>query len=144
MPSFELRPFDEPDRPAVIALWTAVFGYAAPHNDPAFIIDRKLAFQRELFLVAVSDGESTGGEIVGTVLGGYDGHRGWIYSLAVRPAARRQGIATALVRRMEAMLQSLGCFKINLQVVASNAAVVAFYQQLGYALEDRLSLGKLI
>jgi hypothetical protein len=124
----DIRPFQEADQSSVVALWTAVFGYSAAHNDPLEIIRHKLALQRELFFVAVRDGI-----VVGTVMGGYDGHRGWIYSLAVSPAVRRQGIGAALMNHVEQELERLGCPKINLQVVASNAAVVDFYKKLGYA-----------
>src|SRR5437868_2388989 len=92
----EIRTYREADEPAVVALWSAVFGYAAPHNQPAEIIRCKLREQRELFFVAVLEGR-----VVGTVLGGYDGHRGWVYSLAVDLSVRQQGIGTALMRRLE-------------------------------------------
>ena len=127
------------DENSVIALWKNVFGYATAHNDPAKVIRQKLAFQRELFFVALLDGE-----LVGTVMGGYDGHRGWIYSLAVAPQVRRRGIGTALMKRVEQALAQQGCPKINLQVLASNAATVAFYQELGFAVEERISMGKVV
>jgi ribosomal protein S18 acetylase RimI-like enzyme len=139
LPPLDIRPFQEADAGAVIALWTGVFGYSAPHNEPAKVIRDKLAVQRELFLVALLDGTP-----VGTVLGGYDGHRGWIYSLAVLPGARRRGVGTALVKHVERALARRGCSKINLQVLASNAATVAFYQKLGYAVEERISMGKIL
>jgi ribosomal protein S18 acetylase RimI-like enzyme len=132
-----IRPFDEADEPAVIALWTAVFGYPAPHNQPATVIRCKLAFQRELLFVAVLDGQA-----VGTVMGGYDGHRGWIYSLAVAPNFRRRGIGAALVKHVEQALRDRGCLKINLQVLPANAQAVGFYDSLGYQVEERISMGK--
>jgi hypothetical protein len=138
MLSLEIRPFEECYQPQVVALWTTVFGYTAPHNHPATIIEQKLAFERDLFYVAILDQR-----VVGTVMGGYDGHRGWIYSLAVSPDFRRQGIATVLMRHLENELRRRGATKINLQVVASNAAVVDFYRTLGYTVEERVSMGKL-
>jgi ribosomal protein S18 acetylase RimI-like enzyme len=135
----EIRSYIESDREAVVALWREVFGYSAPHNDPAIVVERKLAVQRELFFVAVVEGE-----LAGTVMGGYDGHRGWIYSLAVAPRFRRHGIGTALMRHVEKALADRGCPKINLQVIASNSAVVAFYRKLGYSVEERVSMGKLL
>jgi ribosomal protein S18 acetylase RimI-like enzyme len=135
----EIRPFHEADESDVIALWKSVFAYPAPHNDPAKIIRDKLAVQRDLFFVAVLDGV-----VAGTVMGGYDGHRGWIYSLAVNPDVRCRGIGTALMRHIEQELAKRGCPKINLQVLPSNAAVVAFYQKLGYAVEERVSMGKVL
>ena len=135
----EIRPFHESDETDVIALWVEVFGYFAPHNDPASIIRHKLAFQRNLFFIARLDGR-----LVGTVMGGYDGRRGWIYSLAVLPEVRHRGIETSLMRQVERELAILGCPKVNLQVLASNAAMVAFCDGLGYPIEKRISLGKLL
>ena len=83
-----------------------------------------------------------GGAVVGTAMGGYDGHRGWVYAVAVGRAHRRAGVGSALLRRLEALLAGRGCLKVNLQVRATNAGVVAFYKQLGYAVEERVSMGK--
>jgi ribosomal protein S18 acetylase RimI-like enzyme len=135
----EIRPFHASDEPAVVALLTAVFGYSSPHNQPEAVIRSKLTIQRELFCVALLDGS-----LVGTIMGGYDGHRGWIYSLAVSPEVRRRGVGAALLRHVEQALRERGCPKINLQVLASNAEVVAFYEKLGYAVEERVSMGKVL
>jgi ribosomal protein S18 acetylase RimI-like enzyme len=134
-----IRPFRETDEPQVVALWKSVFGYAAPHNDPATVIRQKMRVDPDLFLVA-----SVENWVVGTVMGGYDGHRGWIYSLAVDPTHRRRGTATALVRQVESRLAERGCLKVNLQVLASNAQTMSFYQKLGYSIEERVSMGKLL
>ena len=75
-------------------------------------------------------------------MAGYDGHRGWIYSVAVDPAHRRKGVASALMKHAEARLTERGCVKLNLQIIGTNQAVVAFYEALGYAVEDRISMGK--
>jgi ribosomal protein S18 acetylase RimI-like enzyme len=133
----QIRLYEDADEQAVIALWREALPDSAPHNDPAAAIRRKLAVGRDLFYVAAVDGA-----VVGTVMGGYDGHRGWVYSLAVKPEYRRRGIATALVRRLEESLAGRGCPKVNLQVRASNAGVVAFYEKLGYGVEERVSMGK--
>lgn len=133
----EIRQYQEPDREQVIGLWKDVFGYTAAHNEPGFAIDQKMLVQPELFFVA-----DAGGRVVGTVMGGYDGHRGWIYSLAVAPDFRRQSIGTALMRHVERALAELGCAKINLMLLASNADTVTFYQTLGYRVEERISMGK--
>jgi hypothetical protein len=107
------------------------------YADPASVIRQKLALQRELFFVAIGlDG------VAGTVMAGYDGHRGWIYSVAVRQRCRRQGVGSALVRHAEVALRALGCPKINLQLFATNHETVAFYQSLGYKIEERISMGK--
>ena len=90
-----------------------------------------------MLLVALAEGK-----VVGTVMGGYDGHRGWVYSLAVDEARRHTGIGSALVERIEQSLRVLGCLKVNLQVVGSNSSVVDFYKKLGFSVEDRISMGK--
>ena len=82
------------------------------------------------------------GKLVGTVMGGYDGHRGWVYSLAVDDRERHRGIGSALIDKIEEALKALGCLKVNLQVVASNSGVVGFYEKLGFSVEDRISMGK--
>ena len=133
----QIRIYHDSDEAAVVALWNEALPDSAPHNDPATSIRRKVAVDRDLFLVADIEGA-----IVGTVMGGYDGHRGWIYSVAVDRRHRRQGIGGALIRRLEAALAERGCLKVNLQVRASNEEVVAFYEELGYAVEERISMGK--
>jgi len=90
-----------------------------------------------MFLVAEVDGK-----VVGTTMAGYDGHRGWIYSVAVEESHRRRGIATAMIREAERLLKDAGCPKVNLQVMPDNPGAVALYQSLGYAVEDRVSMGK--
>ncbi|CAB3799840.1 Acetyltransferase YpeA [Paraburkholderia ultramafica] len=83
-----------------------------------------------------------GERIVGTVMGGYDGHRGWLYSLAVDESLRRHGIGTRLVAHVEHALTGLGCPKLNLQVLSTKAEVRAFYEALGYRADAVISLGK--
>lgn len=126
-------------RAAVIELWTTVFGYETAHNTPGLAIDKKLAVADGLFFVAL-----TGDQVVGTVLAGYDGHRGWLYSVAVHPSHRRKGLGVKLVRHAEHALTSRGCMKINLQIVSTNESVKAFYESLGYSTEPRISMGKKI
>ena len=130
---------DSVHRSQVVALWEKVFGYEAPHNKPGLAIDKKLSIDDQLFFVAVVDNEA-----VGTIMAGYDGHRGWIYSLAVAPSHRRQGIGTQLVAHAERALIGKGCVKINLQILEGNESVVAFYSNLGFAVEKRISMGKRI
>lgn len=132
-----IRPYQHSDLSGVIALWSDVLPDTAPHNNPAMTIRKKIAEERDLFFVA-----DVNGDVVGTVMGGYDGHRGWIYMVAVKRGSRRCGIGSALVRRMETALTRRGCLKVNLQVRASNAQVVAFYEKLGYEVEERVSMGK--
>ncbi|MDA0656284.1 MAG: GNAT family acetyltransferase [Proteobacteria bacterium] len=136
-----IRPYRNSDRGTVIALWNDIFSdtarFPGAHNDPGQAIDRKQAVADELFLVAVE-----ADTVIGTVLGGYDGHRGWVYSLAVAPDFQRRGIGGALMGRVEKKLHARGCPKVNLQVRAGNDSVVSFYKKLGYDIEERISMGK--
>ena len=75
-------------------------------------------------------------------MAGYDGHRGWLNYVAVAPEAQEQGFGREIVEAAIAALRARGCPKINLQVRASNAAVMAFYQQLGFIIDDVVSMGK--
>lgn len=128
---------NEQHRAAVIQLWETAFGYETAHNTPSLVIDNKLAIADGLLFVALAhDG------VVGTVMAGYDGHRGWLYSVAVHPAQRRQGLGARLVRHAEQALTARGCMKINLQIVSANESVKSFYESLGYAVEPRISMGK--
>lgn len=131
-----IRPFRASEQEAVIALWAAC-DLLRPWNDPRKDIARKLEVQPELFLVAVG-----AGDLVGTVMAGFDGHRGWIYYLAVSPAQQGSGVGRALMEAAEARLRELGCPKINLQIRAENEAVRAFYERLGYRRDAVVSLGK--
>jgi ribosomal protein S18 acetylase RimI-like enzyme len=134
----QLRPYDNnADRAQVIALWTEVFSYPAEHNSPPMVIAQKLQTRDGLFFVACQ-----GTRIVGTVMAGYDGHRGWMYCLAVHPSARKRGLGTALVNHAENALGQLGCLKVNLQIVQGNNSVAAFYEGRGYVVEPRISMGK--
>ena len=136
--AFKITPFDNTThRAQVITLWEAVFGYEAPHNAPDLVIDKKRAMGDGLFFVAVDQGE-----VIGTVMAGYDGHRGWIYSIAVAAAHRQRGLGSALLSFAEKQLSERGCMKINLQIMAGNEAVEAFYRSNGYATEQRISMGK--
>jgi ribosomal protein S18 acetylase RimI-like enzyme len=128
---------DDLHREPVTELWQQALGYAGGHRSPALAIDRKLAVDDRLFFVALEDGA-----VIGTIMAGYDGHRGWLYSLAVRSSHRQRGIGTSLVVHAEQALRALGCFKVNLQLAEGNEAVAAFYETLGYAVEKRVSMGK--
>jgi ribosomal protein S18 acetylase RimI-like enzyme len=110
-----------------------------PWNAAEIAIRAKLAVQPDLFLVALD-----GDQVVGSIMAGYDGHRGWLYAVAVLNSHHRRGVGAALVHGAEDRLQSAGCDKINLQVRASNGAVVEFYKRVGYVIEERISIGKLI
>ncbi|HET9553397.1 MAG TPA: GNAT family acetyltransferase [Anaeromyxobacteraceae bacterium] len=129
------------DVDAIVRLWALVFPEygdpRAPQRAPRASVERKLAFGDGLFWVA-----ERGGELVGTVMAGYDGHRGWIYSLGVHPSARRLGLGRELAVTAERALAALGCPKVNLQVFASNAAAQAFWRRAGWVEDAVLSFGK--
>jgi ribosomal protein S18 acetylase RimI-like enzyme len=132
-----IRAFRDADEAAVVDLWRVCFPGDPARNDPHQVIRRKRRVQADLFLVGLLDGE-----LVCTVLAGFDGFRGWVYHLATAAEHRRRGFARQMMSEVEQRLTERGCPKLNLQVRATNDAVVAFYKALGYEVEDRVSLGK--
>jgi ribosomal protein S18 acetylase RimI-like enzyme len=130
---------DSTDRNGVVTLWQTVFGYEAAHNEPTLSIAKKVAAEDGMFFVAADETN-----ILGTVMAGYDGHRGWLYAVAVHPTQRRSGLGGKLIRVAEDALTAAGCMKINLQLLASNESTAAFYKSLGYAVEPRVSMGKVL
>jgi ribosomal protein S18 acetylase RimI-like enzyme len=131
-----IRTFQPADEAAVIALWQAC-GLTRPWNDPKRDIARKLTTQPELFLVGTVDDA-----VMASAMVGYDGHRGWVYYLAVEAAHREGGHGRMLMREAERLLIERGCPKINLLVRSSNAQVIEFYRKLGYAQDEVVSLGR--
>ncbi|WP_321792404.1 GNAT family acetyltransferase [Caballeronia sp. J97] len=136
-----IRTFDAGDRDAVIALWRDVFPEYAdasrPQRDPGLSIANKMRTQPELFFVGSLDGV-----VIGTVMAGYDGHRGWVYSLAVTPSLRGRGFGSALMKHAESALTELGCPKVNLQILSFKTELRGFYERLGYRMDEVVSLGK--
>lgn len=135
-PDLLIRPYEDADEEAVVALWQRC-NLVVPANDPRRDIQLKLQVQRELFLVGVANDR-----VVATVMAGYEGHRGWINYLAVAPDQQRHGIGRRIMLVAEAELRRRGCPKINLQVRAANTGVIAFYERLGFAVEERVGMGK--
>jgi ribosomal protein S18 acetylase RimI-like enzyme len=135
----EIRPYQAADFDGLDALWREAFPDDPPRNRAAQSVPAKLALNDDLLFVAVEDDQ-----VLGSIMAGYDGHRGWLYSVAVRQEAKRRGIGTGLVQTAEAALRRLGCAKINLQVRSTNAAVIAFYKGLGFSVEDHISMGRLL
>jgi ribosomal protein S18 acetylase RimI-like enzyme len=133
-----IRTYQAADRAQLVALWKLAFPNDPPHNEPNAVIDAKLKVDQLLFVAEQAQ------QLVGSVMAGYDGHRGWLYSVAVHPRLRRRGIGTSLVRHAIEQLRRLGCVKVNLQVRATNSAVVAFYRSLGFSVEERISMGILL
>ena len=131
-----IRAFLPSDENTVVALWEAC-GLVRPWNDPHKDIARKLNVQPELFLVGLE-----GERVVGTVMVGYEGHRGWINYLAVSPDHQGRGLGRRLMDEAEQRLRAVGCPKINLQVRSGNEAVRQFYESIGYSLDEVVSFGK--
>ena len=129
--AFEIKYTDE-----VIELWREC-NLVVPQNDPAKDIERKLKIDPDLFLVGVIDEK-----VVATVMGGYEGHRGWINYLAVKPSQQRKGYGQAIMQAVESLIKQKGCPKINLQVRATNEAVIKFYAAIGYGNDNVVGLGK--
>ncbi|MPZ14479.1 MAG: GNAT family acetyltransferase [Chloroflexi bacterium] len=132
----EIRPFESPDENSVVDLWHRC-GLVRSWNDPRQDIARKRSVQPDLFLVAVEEDR-----VVGTVMAGYEGHRGWVNYLAVDADHRRTGIGRALMDEAQERLGRLGCPKVNLQVRSDNGDALAFYDRIGFARDDVVSLGK--
>jgi ribosomal protein S18 acetylase RimI-like enzyme len=131
-----IRPYEARDEAAVIALWQTC-GLTRPWNDPKRDIARKLTTQPELFLIGTFEDA-----VIASAMAGYDGHRGWLYYLAVDAAHRSNGYGGALVREAEKLLLERGCPKINLLVRSSNTGVLEFYRKLGYGQDEAVSLGR--
>ena len=109
----------------------------APQNNPLADIQRKLDDSPELFLVGMLDAE-----LIATVMAGYEGHRGCINYLAIAPHLQKHGYGRQLMAHVETLLRAQGCPKINLLVRTTNKSVIAFYQRLGFACDDVVSMGK--
>ena len=131
-----IRIFEKDDTPAVIALWEKC-ALTRPWNNPLKDISRKLKVQPELFVVGEIDGQ-----IVASAMAGYDGHRGSVYYLAVAPEFQGGGHGRALMVWIEQALLEMGCPKLNIVVRSTNVKVLRFYENLGYATDDVISLGK--
>ncbi|GAA2178353.1 GNAT family acetyltransferase [Leucobacter tardus] len=134
----EIRPLVDADVPHAVRLWHDV-GLTRPWNDPEADIRRARAAWPDLLLVAA---DTENGAVVGTVMAGYDGHRGWLYYLASAPARRGSGIGRALVAEAEARLTALGCPKVMLMVRTENTAVTDYYRADGYGVDEVAVLGK--
>ena len=130
------RDFLPVDTEAVIDLWDAC-DLTRPWNDPHKDIQRKLTDRNGAFWVVCQ-----GGDVVASVMVGYDGHRGSINYLAIAPRLQRSGIGAELMRRAEEFLTAIGCPKVSFCVRRDNDRVLAFYDSLGYAVDDIHFLGK--
>jgi ribosomal protein S18 acetylase RimI-like enzyme len=131
-----IRSFRIADEDAVIQLWI-LCGLVVPHNNPKRDIERKMKVNPEWFLVG-----EINGQVVSTCMVGYEGHRGWINYLAVRPDWQRQGLGKQIMEHAEKMLLDAGCAKINLQIRFTNQGVIRFYESIGYRQDPVVSMCK--
>ncbi|MHC4722321.1 MAG: GNAT family acetyltransferase [Planctomycetota bacterium] len=131
-----IRPYQDGDEKDVIQLWHNC-NLVVPWNDPKLDIERKLKVNPDLFLVGLIESK-----LIATIMGGYEGHRGWINYLAVSPQIRRKGVGRKMVEEVEVKLCKLGCPKINVQIRSSNQDVIEFYGKVGFSVDDVVSMGK--
>lgn len=134
--SFEIARYGSEFQGAVVDLWRKC-SLIVPQNDPVVDIRKKVDYQPGLFFVALLDGR-----VVGSVMAGYEGHRGWLNYLAVLPEYQGQGYGRKLVEKAIAELRKLGCLKVNLEVRKSNSSVIDFYIHLGFKNNEVVGLGK--
>lgn len=132
----KIRPFRLADQKSVVQLWNQC-GLVVTHNKPDRDIERKLRVNPEWFLVGEMDGD-----VIATCMAGFEGHRGWINYLAVRPDLQGHGFGKMIMGHAEAMLKAAGCPKINLQIRSTNQKVIRFYERVGYTQDPVLSMGK--
>jgi len=133
-----IRAFDRADTDAVVKVWNDC-GLTRAHNNPRLDIERKLSVQPELFLVGTVDDA-----VMGSIMAGYDGHRGWVNYLAVSPQHQGAGWGRRLMHEVERLLTERGCPKVNLQIRSGNDQAIAFYRALGYMADEAVSFGKRI
>ena len=129
-----VRPYRTDDEESLVSLWQ-VCELTVPWNNPHKDIARKLQVQPELFLVGILDSR-----LIATVMGGYDGHRGWINYLAVHPDFQGNGYGQGIMNSVETALREMGCPKINLQIPRGNNKIASFYQKLGFTYDHVISM----
>jgi ribosomal protein S18 acetylase RimI-like enzyme len=135
-PTVTIRTFDWPDYEAVVALWQAV-ELRLTVSDSRAALAATLEHAADLFVVAEAEGQ-----IMGAVLGTFDGRRGWLHHLAVAPAWQGNGVGRRLVAEVEARLRTHGCAKINLHVEPDNVEVAGFYDRIGYVRRELVFMEK--
>lgn len=138
VPALAVADIADADVEAVIALWQAC-GLTRPWNDPASDIALARRNQNSTVLVGRADGA-----IVATAMVGHDGHRGWVYYVAVDPVRQQQGLGRAIMHAAEAWLRAAGLPKLQLMVRRENLQAAAFYQSIGYEEADTVVFAKWI
>lgn len=129
------RKYQEGDAPRLAALWKASFPDYIGYNAPEAILAAKLAVDDHVYVI------EDAGELVASCLVGYDGHRGWLYAVAVAAERQGQGLGKRIVEHAIEQLRAMGCVKVNLQIRGGNDEVADFYRRLGFATEERISMG---
>ncbi len=136
MTEMKIRQYSLEDEEAVIRLWQAC-NLIVPWNNPKKDVERKLDDSSEFFLVGTINEK-----LVATVMAGYDGHRGWIYYLAVDPEHRKQGLGRQMMVAAEEKLLDVGCPKIDLMVRKNNLEVIKFYEKVGYGHDEVITMSR--
>ena len=131
-----IRKYKQGDKQQLVKLLKEVFPNDPPHNEPSKVLDEKLKVDDLIFVAEKK------GKLIGTVMAGYDGRRGWLYSVAVNNSSRRRGVGKALVEYAISALRKMGCIKVNLQIRSTNTEVIGFYKSIGFSMEERVSMGK--
>jgi ribosomal protein S18 acetylase RimI-like enzyme len=135
--SISVKSAVDEDEQTVVALWRAC-NLVVPHNDP--VADFRFAKAGPCSDVLVAMNEA--GDIVGSVMVGHDGHRGWLYYVATHPAARSTGLGRLMVQAAEEWLRQRGVLKAQLLVRQTNAKVVGFYEHLGFEVAPTIVMSK--
>ena len=131
-----IRPYLSADENAVVELLRKC-NLLRSWNNPKQDIKRKLGVGSELFFVGLVDNK-----VVATVMGGYEGHRGWVNYLAVDPTCQRRGLGRQIMKAVEEKILAMDCPKINLQIRTDNKVAVKFYEGIGYEMDEVVSVGK--
>lgn len=139
MPPIRIRAYEDADFERVVTLWHAC-GLLRPWNEPAADIALCRSTAGSELFVGLSANDAK--KLIATVMAGSDGHRGWMYYLAVDPDERHKGLARAMVRQAESWLAALGIRKVELMIRENNDAVRAFYEKIGYAVEPRVIMSR--
>ncbi len=136
MPEMLIRQYSADNENAMVELWQRC-GLTRPWNDPRKDIARKLKVNPELFLVGFVNGK-----VAASAVAGYEGHRGWVNYLAVDPDFQRKGLGRQMMQNVEQALAQTGCPKVNIQVRTGNLNAIEFYKNLGYKIDETVSMGK--
>jgi ribosomal protein S18 acetylase RimI-like enzyme len=132
-----IQPAGVEDEDAVVALWKSC-GLTVPYNDPA----ADFRFARAKTNSDVLIGRDGSGAVVGSVMVGHDGHRGWVYYVAAHPERRGQGIGSSMMRAAEDWLHARNVVKVQLMIRETNTQVAEFYTRSGYEAIPRVVMQK--